>query len=267
MCTLQSSCLISQDAGMNCLEFPSLIELLSVGPAVILLQSRRRRVSSIHPLRPSLELLSIALLGIAAYLIGSISPSYTLVHYLKQIDVREVGSRNAGTLNTFHELGPWWALLVLVVDVGKGAIAVLLPAWIGAPDWAIFVTGPLVIVGHNWTVLLRFRGGKGAATLIGICLAIAPAASMLGLIPGVIVLFLSKNAILGLVIGFATANLLLIAAWLFQLEVLVANPGWQQPALCLPLTLFVALVYGISIRSQLVDAVRQRSFRKAFYDS
>ena len=214
-----------------------------------------------------MEILSIALLGIAAYLIGCISPSYTLVHYMKDIDVRDVGSRNAGTLNTFHQLGPWWALLVLVVDGGKGAIAILLPTWIGAPDWTIFITGPLVIVGHNWTVLLRFRGGKGAASLIGICLAVAPAASMLGLIPGVIALFLSKNAILGLVIGFATANLLFIAAWLLQLEWLVANPGWQQPALCLPLTLFVALVYGISIRSQLVEALRQRSLRRAFYGS
>ena len=214
-----------------------------------------------------LELLSVALLGIAAYLIGSISPSYILVQYRKSIDLRQVGSRNAGTLNTFHQLGPWWALLVLIVDGGKGAIAVLLPAWTGAPDWAVFVTGPMVIVGHNWTVLLRFRGGKGAACLIGICLAIAPTASMLGIIPGVIAVFLSRNAIVGLVIGFAAANVLYIAAWLLQLEWLVTNPGWQQPALCMSLTFFVAFVYGISIRSQLLEALRQRSLRKAFYGS
>ena len=214
-----------------------------------------------------MELLSIALLGIAAYLIGSVSPSYILVHYLRRIDVREVGSRNAGTLNTFRELGPWWALLVLIVDGGKGAVAILLPGWTGAPEWATFVTGPLVIAGHNWTVLLRFRGGKGAATLIGICLAVAPAASMLAAIPGVIALFLSRNAIVGLVFGFAAANLLLIAAWLLLLDWVVADPGWQQPALCLPLTLLVAIVYGISIRSQLVEAFRERSLRRAFFGS
>ena len=214
-----------------------------------------------------MEILSIALLGVAAYFIGSISPSYTLVHYMKGIDIREVGSRNAGTLNSFHQLGAWWAILVLVVDAGKGAIATLLPIWIGLPEWAALVTAPMVIVGHNWTVLLRFRGGKGAACLIGICLALAPAATMIGILPGVIAMFLTKNAIVGLVVGCATANVLYLAAWLFNVEWLVLAPGWQQFSLCLALTLFVAVVYGISIRGQLLEAFRQKSLRRAFYGS
>ena len=212
-----------------------------------------------------MELLSIALLGLAAYLIGSVSPSYILVHYVKGADIREAGSRNAGTLNSFHQLGAWWAVLVFVVDAGKGAVAALLPAWVGLPDWAALVTAPLVIVGHNWTVLLKFRGGKGAAPLIGICLALAPAASMLAVLPGVIVLFLSKNAIVALVAGFAVANALYLAAWLFNLEWLALAPGWQQFALCLALTLFVGVVYCISIRGQLLEAYRQRSLKQAFY--
>ena len=214
-----------------------------------------------------MELLSIALLGVAAYLIGSISPSYILVHYIKKADVREVGSRNAGTLNTFHNLGPWWAALALLVDGGKGAIGVLLPILTGSPDWVVFITAPLVIVGHNWPVLLRFRGGKGAACLIGVFLAAAPAASMLAAIPAVIVLFPSRNAIAALVAGFAIVNVLLLAAWLLEWSWLTVNPGWQPLALCLPLTLLVALVYCISIRSQLAEAVRERSLRRAFYGS
>ena len=214
-----------------------------------------------------MELISIALLGLAAYLIGCISPSYTLVHYLKGIDVREVGSRNAGALNSYHQLGAWWAILVFVVDAGKGALATLLPMWVGLPDWAVLVTAPMVIVGHNWTALLRFRGGKGVACLIGICLVLAPAATMIGILPGVIMLFLSKNAIVALVIGCATANILYLAAWLLNLEWLVLTPGWQQFVLCLGLTLFVAVVYGISIRGQLLEAFRQKSLKRAFYGS
>ena len=214
-----------------------------------------------------MELLSIALLGLAAYLIGSVSPSYTLVHYLKGVDIRDVGSRNAGTLNSYHQLGAWWGILVFVVDAGKAVVATLLPTWLGLPDWSVLVTAPLVIVGHNWTVLLKFRGGKGAACLIGICLALAPAATMIAILPGVIVLFLSKNAIVALVAGFAVANVLYLAAWLFDVEWLVLAPGWQQFALCLFLTLFVAVVYGVSIRVQLLEAVRQKSVRRAFYGS
>lgn len=212
-----------------------------------------------------MELLSIVLLGIAAYLIGSISPSYFLVHFIKHRDIREVGSRNAGTLNTFHELGPWWALLVLVFDAGKGAVAVLLPTWIGVAEWGVFVTAPLVIAGHNWPVILKFRGGKGAASLMGICLGLVPVAAMLAMIPGVVAIFLSKNAIVGLVLGFITLNLLVAAAWLFDLTGLVTDPGWRQVAVCLPITLLVAAVYGFAIRNQLIDAVRQRSLRRAFY--
>ena len=212
-----------------------------------------------------MDLLAVALLGIAAYLIGSIPPSFLLVYFKRGVDIREVGSRNAGTLNTFHELGPWWALLVLVIDAGKGAIALLLPSWVGVPDWAVYVTSFMVIVGHNWPVLLKFRGGKGAASLMGIFLAFVPAASMLAMIPGIIALFLSRNGIVGLVTGFAIANILVLAAWLFSLELLVPSPGWQPFVMGLFLTLFVATVYGISIRSQLVMALRERSVRRAFY--
>ena len=214
-----------------------------------------------------MEILAIALLGVAAYLIGSVSPSYTLVHYLKGVDIRDVGSRNAGTLNSYHQLGAWWAILVFAVDAGKAAVATLLPMWVGLPEWAVLVTAPLVIVGHNWTALLKFRGGKGAACLIGICLALAPAATMIAILPGVIVLFLSKNAIAGLVVGFTVANALYLAAWLLKLEWLVLSPGPLQFALCLVLTLFVAVVYGISIKGQLVEAYRQKSLRRAFYRS
>ena len=213
-----------------------------------------------------MELLAVALLGVAAYLIGSIPPSYFLVRYIRRVDIREVGSRNVGTLNTFHQLGPWWSLAVLLFDAGKGAVAVLLPGWVGLPDWAVYVTGFLVVVGHNWPALLKFRGGKGAATLIGVFLAFVPAAGMVAAIPGVVAIFLSRNAIVGLTVGFITLNLLVLAAWPFGIEWLVPEAGWEQVALCLPLTVFVALVYGISIRRQLVEAVRQRSIRKAFYD-
>ena len=212
-----------------------------------------------------MEVLAVALLGFASYLIGSIPPSFLLVRYRKGVDIRDVGSKNAGTLNTFHELGPWWACLVLVIDAGKGAVALLLPSWVGVPEWAIYVTAFMVIVGHNWPVLLKFRGGKGAACLIGIFLAFVPAASMLAMIPGVMALFASKNGIVGLVVGFAFANILVMLAWLLDLEWLASNPTWQSFVMGLFLTLFVAAVYGISIRGQLVMALRQRSLRRAFY--
>ena len=214
-----------------------------------------------------MEIAAIALLGVESYLIGSVSPAYYLVRYVKKADIRNVGSRNVGTLNTYHQLGVEWAALVLMFDVGKGALAVLLPGWIGVADWAVFVTGGLVIAGHNWPALLRFRGGKGAATLIGVLLGFLPVASLIAAVPGILALLLARNGIVGLTAGFFTVNVLVIVAWIFGFAWLVPGPGLLPFLFSLLLTLLVTVAYGVSIRGQLMEALRQRSVRKAFYGS
>ena len=220
-----------------------------------------------------MELLTVAILGIFAYLLGSIPPAYLLTRAVKGVDLREVGSRNVGTLNTYHQVGLWGAALVLLFDVGKGAVAALLPAavnaagWVAVPPWAVYVTALLVVAGHNWTFLLRFRGGKGAASIIGICLAFVPLPALLALIPGLIAVILSRNAIVGLAVGYILLNLLVVAAALFNRHWLIPAPGLYHIGLCLMLTAVVAVSYAISIRHQLLNALRHRSLREVFYGS
>ena len=214
-----------------------------------------------------MELLIVALLGLAAYLIGSIPPAYYLVRLVKGVDLREVGSKNVGTLNTYHHVGVWGAGLVLFLDVGKGALAALLPGWIGAPDWAVYVTGLLVVVGHNWTFLLGFRGGKGAATIIGVCLAFLTWPTLIALVPGVLAVLLSRNAIVGLAVGYVIFNVLVIAAVAFGLNVLIDEPGLRHIGFAILLSALVTVSYAISIRSQLIKAIRHRSIKEVFYGS
>ena len=214
-----------------------------------------------------MELLIVALLGLAAYLIGSIPPAYYLVRLVKGVDLREVGSKNVGTLNTYHHVGVWGAGLVLFLDVGKGALAALLPGWIGAPDWAVYVTGLLVVVGHNWTFLLGFRGGKGAATIIGVCLAFLTWPTLIALVPGVLAVLLSRNAIVGLAVGYVIFNVLVIAAVAFGLDVLIDEPGLRHVGFAILLSALVSVSYAISIRSQLIRAIRNRSIKEVFYGS
>ena len=214
-----------------------------------------------------MELLIVALLGLAAYLIGSIPPAYYLVRLVKGVDLREVGSKNVGTLNTYHHVGVWGAGLVLFLDVGKGALAALLPGWIGAPDWAVYVTGLLVVVGHNWTFLLGFRGGKGAATIIGVCLAFLTWPTLIALVPGVLAVLLSRNAIVGLAVGYVIFNVLVIAAVAFGLDVLIDDPSLRHVGFAILLSALVTVSYAISIRSQLMNAIRHRSIKEVFYGS
>lgn len=112
-----------------------------------------------------------------SYLIGSISFSVLMARGMKGIDIRNHGSGNAGATNTLRVLGKGPAALVLVLDILKGVIAVLLGRWLGGDsEWIPALCGIASIVGHNWPVYFRFRGGKGIATTIGVmaCLAIIP---------------------------------------------------------------------------------------------
>ena len=120
------------------------------------------------------EIFSIALAIICAYLIGSFPSAYVAGRLLKGIDIREVGSRNMGAMNVFYKVGFWPGIIVLAVDIGKGAAAVALARWLGVPLIAQLVVGATVVLGHGFTVFLKFRGGRGGATCIGVLIFLMP---------------------------------------------------------------------------------------------
>ncbi|MBT2760746.1 glycerol-3-phosphate 1-O-acyltransferase PlsY [Paenibacillus sp. ISL-20] len=106
---------------------------------------------------------------VVCYLLGSVSFSVLLAKILKGIDIRQHGSGNAGATNTLRVLGKGPAILVLVLDVIKGIAAVWIGRWLGGDnDWLPGLCGIAAIIGHNWPLYFRFRGGKGIATAIGV---------------------------------------------------------------------------------------------------
>ena len=120
---------------------------------------------------------------VVAYLIGSISGAL-LLGRLRGVDIRTVGSGNAGGTNAFRTQGAAFAAGVVAIDIGKGALAVLLgdvPIGAGAPSplAQALACGFACAIGHVWPVFFGFRGGKGAATLVGALLAVAPGAAIL----------------------------------------------------------------------------------------
>lgn len=191
-------------------------------------------------------------LAVAAYLAGSVSPSYLLVRFKTGEDVRQTGSRNAGTLNTYHRLGITGALVVLALDVGKGALAVLVPTLVGAPAWTIFATAPLVLIGHNWPVWLRFRGGKGAAVLLGLSLGLFPVVTAVCLIPVALVMIIFRNVVL----GSATAYVLICVA------LIIVGTEWQMVLLGILLTVLAGATYLFGFRKQISALIRNRQWRR-----
>ena len=120
------------------------------------------------------EILFIALALICAYLLGSIPAAYMMARFRKGIDIRGVGSKNVGAMNVFYKVGFVEGLLVLAVDVGKGAAAVALARWLGVPMIAELFAGIAAVIGHGFPVWLKFRGGRGGATVIGILIFLMP---------------------------------------------------------------------------------------------
>ena len=149
------------------------------------------------------DLWPIVIAAVAAYLAGSVSPSYILARFTKGVDVRKVGTLNAGTLNAFNVLGKKGGAFVFLFDFGKGLFAVLVPKWLGVPDAAVYAAAVAVVVGHNWPVWLRFVGGKGVATSSGVAFALIPVIAVASLVPAIVLLVtLKKWAIVGMGAGF-----------------------------------------------------------------
>ena len=109
------------------------------------------------------------------YLLGSIPAAYIVTHLVKGKDVRQLGGGNVGGLNVFREVGPWPALVVGIVDLGKGAAAVAIAHWLLAVlPLFVLLAGLAAVVGHNWMVFLKFSGGKGMGPTIGALAVVMP---------------------------------------------------------------------------------------------
>ncbi|MDD5347840.1 MAG: glycerol-3-phosphate 1-O-acyltransferase PlsY [Candidatus Omnitrophica bacterium] len=113
-----------------------------------------------------------------SYLIGSIPTAYIFGRLTKGIDIRKHGSGNVGATNAFRILGRGIGLTVLAIDIAKGLAVVLLAqqnsgSAILSPEMFRLLCGICAIIGHTWTVFLRFKGGKGMATTLGVLIGLS----------------------------------------------------------------------------------------------
>jgi len=135
-----------------------------------------------------------------SYFIGNFSTSYILGKSLKSIDIRNYGSGNAGATNVLRVLGAKIALITFLADALKGVLAVYIGGKILGYDGEL-LSAIFVILGHNWPVLLKFKGGKGVATTIGVMLTISPILSLIIIIIGIIILLITKYVSLSSILG------------------------------------------------------------------
>ncbi len=146
-----------------------------------------------------------ALLG--GYVLGSLPTGLIVVRLLAGTDIRKAGSGNIGTVNVYRVAGLGPSVLVLAVDVLKGAVPVLLARAWGYAEAVQVAAGLATIVGHNWSLFLRFGGGKGIATSFGALLAISPVVGIVAAIVWGVVVGITRYASLGSLLAVATVPL------------------------------------------------------------
>ena len=115
------------------------------------------------------------LIFIISYFIGNINPSILISKWIKNIDIRDHNTKNAGASNTLMTLGLKWAIVVGLIDIFKGFIVVyVLRQLYDFNDAYSILSGLAVILGHIYPVFFQFKGGKGTATFFGLMLGLNP---------------------------------------------------------------------------------------------
>ena len=146
-----------------------------------------------------------------AYLLGSVPWGYYLLRWRRGVDVREYGSGRTGMSNVLRTAGGRVAVLVLVLDLGKGVLAVVLARVIIGTTTAEVAAGLMTLVGHNWPVFLQFRGGRGIATGLGGLSIMAPIPAAIGTLFFLSTALASRYLSLGSITGVVGACLSLVA--------------------------------------------------------
>ncbi|HTT32376.1 MAG TPA: glycerol-3-phosphate 1-O-acyltransferase PlsY [Methylomirabilota bacterium] len=158
--------------------------------------------------------MTLYLIPVAAYLLGSLPFGVILARLFGGTDVRKAGSGNIGATNVARVVGPFAGILTLVLDTAKGAAAVFLAEWLSHGD-AIWLTSAALaaLVGHCFPVWLKFKGGKGVATAAGVFLMLSPLACALALAVFAIVVILWRYVSLGSIFAAAAMPLLMYFFW------------------------------------------------------
>jgi acyl phosphate:glycerol-3-phosphate acyltransferase len=214
-------------------------------------------------------MLELGLKVFFSYLLGSLNGALIVGRLAGGIDIRKLGSGNAGGTNALRTQGRWFAARVVFIDVLKGLLpplvlpGLLLPGLALDPavsrEWLTLACAAAAVVGHCYPVFFQFAGGKGAATALGALAGISPALLLPGSVVWVLVLLTTGF------VGLAT----MLAAAVLPVWVYWQSANWQSPLVVflLWLALFVTFTHRGNIRRMLSGQesrmARPRLFRRA----
>ena len=195
------------------------------------------------------ESIAVILLG---FLFGSLPTAFLVGKWRRGIDIRSVGNRNPGAGNVSREVGKAFGVLVFVVDAVKGMVAIIVGQRIGAPDAAVYAAAFAAVLGHNFSPFLKFRGGKGAATAIGVSALLMWQITAIAAVVGLAMLALTRHI-------FWSAGFTLFA---FNALAIITGQTLGLITLSLAMTLLIGGTNIIQHRAHLLAALADRDWRR-----
>jgi glycerol-3-phosphate acyltransferase PlsY len=139
-----------------------------------------------------------------AYALGSIPFAYIVTKLSSGKNIFEIGWKKSSGSNVTKNIGLWQGLLTVVLDVGKGFLAIFLAKYYNLPESIQILCGLMAIIGHNWSIFMKFQGGRGLGTLMGGLLVLSPKILIIALIPCIffaIIWTASVGTIISLIVG------------------------------------------------------------------
>ena len=134
-------------------------------------------------------------LGLLCYFIGSLPTAYLFTRYILGRDIREIGDFNSGAANVFRNVGPKSGIAVGAIDIAKGSLVIVLSKILVDDPGMVMMAGAAALAGHNFPAHLKFKGGRGAATAVGVLIASFPAIGLPIGAAGLVLLYLTRKAI------------------------------------------------------------------------
>jgi len=157
--------------------------------------------------------MSLGLTILIAYLIGSIPNGLIVGKFMCGVDIRQFGSKNIGATNAYRVLGPWPAFWVFITDALKGVAGVMMGQWLDGNTIALLAGGIAAMAGHNWSVLLKFKGGRGVATGLGVIAVLVPKVTAIVFIVWALIVYTTRYVSLGSIVA---AVLVPLSMWFFN---------------------------------------------------
>ena len=186
-----------------------------------------------------------------SYILGAIPSALLLVRIFAKKDIRDFGTGNIGAMNSYDITGKkWMGTLVFFADAAKGALAVMFARWLTGNDfYAVSLAASFVVIGHNFNVFLKFKGGRGLAAALGAVLLVSPIAIILWALMWVTGYYaIRRNVHVANVIGTVGMLLLLYGTPDQMILIMRTMPFWKTDQYLIMVTVMAIFIFARHIK-------------------